>query len=195
MKIQEAVTFEGDLNRDFAQEIRTRSGCHEIDLCIQCGTCSSACPCAAFMDYTPRKIISMIKNGFKEETLKSFTPWLCASCYSCQVRCPSEIKITDIMYAVKRMAVEEKTYPARFSIPNMDKAMHEILTTFGRSSEVWLMLNMALKTRKPMPLLKMIPLGMGLMKTGRMSIKLETIKQRRQLRRLLKAVKEEENND
>lgn len=39
-----------------------------------------------------RKIISIIKNGFKEEALKSFTIWLCASCYTCQVHCPAKIK-------------------------------------------------------------------------------------------------------
>ncbi|MBS3818222.1 4Fe-4S dicluster domain-containing protein [bacterium] len=190
MKFQENVKFEEDLDKDFLEEIKDRSGCEEIDRCIQCGTCSSSCPMSVYMDYTPRKIMYMIKNGFKEETLHSFTPWLCASCYSCQVRCPVQIKITDVMYALKRMAIEEKAYPSRFSIPIMDKEMHKILTENGRSSELWLMLKLYLKTRNLGGMIKMAPLGLSLMKTGRMGLKKESIKNKKQLRSLLKSVKE-----
>lgn len=190
MEIQEKIKYEEELDKNFLDEIKEKSGCDEISQCIQCGTCSSSCPMAVYMDYSPRKIIAMIKSGFKDEVLKSFTPWLCASCYSCQVRCPSNIKITDVMYALKRKAIKEKIYPSRFSIPVMDKEMHKILTNNGRSSEVWLMLNLFLKTRNPLGLIKMAPLGLSLIKTGRMSLKKESIKNKKQLRKLLKAVKE-----
>lgn len=190
MEIQEKIKFEEDLDKNFLEEIKEMSECDEIDRCIQCGTCSSSCPMAIYMDYTPRKIMAMIKSGFKDEALKSFTPWLCASCYICQVRCPANIKITDVMYALKRKAVEQKVYPSRFSIPVLDKEMHKILTKNGRSSEVWLMLNLYLKTRNLLGLIKMAPLGLSLIKTGRMSLKKESIKNKKQLRKLLKAVKE-----
>lgn len=191
MEIQEKIKFEEELDKNFLEEIKEKSGCDEIDQCIQCGTCSSSCPLSVYMDFTPRKIIAFIKNGFKEEALKSFTPWLCSSCYSCQVRCPAEIKITDVMYALKRKAIEEEVYPSRFSIPVLDKEMHKILTHNGRSSDVWLMLKLYLKTRNPLGLIKMAPLGLSLIKTGRMGLKIEKIKNKKQLRKLLKAVKEE----
>ncbi len=191
METQEKVFFEEELNPDFLSTIKTLSHCEEIDRCIQCGTCSSSCPDAAYMDYTPRKIIALTKGGFEETVLKSFTPWLCASCYNCQVRCPSKIKITDVMYAIKRKAIQENVYPSRFSIPVMYKEMHKILTKNGRSSELWLMLNLYLKTLNPFGLLKMAPLGLKLMKTGRMSLKKESIKNKKQLKNLLKAVKED----
>lgn len=190
MKIEEKVKFEEELDRNFLDEIKDRSGCDEISLCIQCGTCSSSCPMSVFMDYTPRKIMYMIKNGFKENTLHSFTPWLCASCYTCQVRCPVNIKITDVMYALKRMSIQNKTYPSRFSIPVMDKEMHNILTQNGRSSELWLMLKLYLKTKNLGGLIKMAPLGLNLMKTGRMSLRKDSIKNKKRLHSLLKAVKE-----
>jgi hypothetical protein len=72
----------------------------------------------------------------------------------------------------------------------MYKEMHKILTKNGRSSELWLMLNLYLKTLNPFGLLKMAPLGLKLMKTGRMSLKKESIKNKKQLKKLLKAVKE-----
>jgi heterodisulfide reductase subunit C2 len=140
------------------------------------------------MDYPPRKIIAMVKNGFKEEALKSFTIWLCPSCYTCQVRCPAKIKITDVMYALKRMAIKEKVYPSRFAIPVLDKEMSKLIAANGRSSDLWLILNLYLKSRNPMGLLRMAPLGLKLIKTGRMSLKKDSIKNKKQLRTLLKAV-------
>jgi len=191
MEIQEKVIFEEDLDGNFLDDIKKDSLCEEIDRCIQCGTCTSSCPNAQYMDYSPRKIIAMIKGGFKDQTLKSFTPWLCSSCYNCQVRCPSKIKITDIMYTLKRKAIAENVYPVRFPIAVMDKEMDKILTTSGRSSELWLMLNLFLKTLNPLGLLKMAPLGLSLIKTGRMSLKKESIKNKKQLQKLLRSIKGE----
>ncbi|MFB0566323.1 MAG: 4Fe-4S dicluster domain-containing protein [Candidatus Aminicenantaceae bacterium] len=191
MKIQRKVKFEEELDKDFLAETKEMSGCDEIDRCIQCGTCSSSCPMAVYMDYPPRKIIALIKNGFKEEALKSFTIWLCPSCYTCQVRCPANIKITDVMYALKRRAIEEKVYPSKFAIPVLAKEMHKLIAKNGRNSELWLILNMYLKSKNPFGLLKMAPIGLPLIKTGRMNLKIEKIKNKKQLRNLLKIVKEE----
>jgi heterodisulfide reductase subunit C len=194
MEIQRKVKYEEELDKNFLDEVKEMSGCDEIDRCIQCGTCSSSCPMSVYMDYPPRKIIALIKNGFKEEALKSFTIWLCPSCYTCQVRCPAKIKITDVMYALKRRAIEDKVYPSRFAIPVLAKEMHKLIAKNGRNSELWLVLNMYLKSKNPLGLLKMAPMGLSLMKTGRMSLKKEKIKNRKQLRRLLKTVKEGAND-
>lgn len=190
MKIQRTVKYEEELDRQFLDTIKRMSGCDEIEGCIQCGTCSSSCPMSVYMDYPPRKIIAMIKNGFKDEALRSFTIWLCPSCYTCQVRCPAKIKITDVMYALKRKAIQERVYPSRFAIPVLDEEMSKIIRTNGRNSELWLILNLYLKSWKPLGLLKMAPLGLKLMKTGRMSLKKESIKNKKQLRNLLEAFKE-----
>ncbi|MFQ6070194.1 MAG: 4Fe-4S dicluster domain-containing protein [Candidatus Aminicenantales bacterium] len=190
MEIQRKLKFEEELDKNFLEEIKDMSGCDEIDRCIQCGTCSSSCPMAVYMDYPPRKIMGLIKNGFREEALRSFTIWLCPSCYTCQVRCPANIKITDVMYALKRKAIEEKVYPSRFSIPILAQEMHNLIDKYGRNSELWLVLNMYIKSKNPFGLLKMAPTGWSMIKTGRMSLKKEKIKNKNQLKALLKAVKE-----
>ncbi len=190
MEIERKVKYEAELDEKFLREIIELSHCEEIERCIQCGTCSSSCPMAVYMDYPPRKIMAMIKGGFKEEVLKSFTIWLCSSCYTCTVRCPAKIKITDVMYALKRKAIEEGVYPSRFPIPVLDKIMSQIIKTNGRNSEMWVVLKLYLKTN-PLGLLKMAPIGLKLMKTGRMSLKKEAIKNKKQLRKLLNIVKEE----
>jgi heterodisulfide reductase subunit C len=191
MEITRKVKYEEELDRHFLGRVKKMSRCDEIDQCIQCGTCGSSCPMSIYMDYPPRKIISMVKNGFKDEALKSFTIWLCSSCYTCQVRCPAKIKITDIMYALKRMAIQEKVYPPRFSIPVLDKEMSKMIASNGRNSELWVVLRLYLKSKKPFGLLKMAPMGLKLMRTGRMSLRKESIKNKRQLRTLLNALKEE----
>jgi quinone-modifying oxidoreductase subunit QmoC len=184
------VKYEEDLDPGFLAEIKEASHCYEIDECIQCGTCSSSCPMSVYMDVPPRKIISMVKNGFREEALKSFTIWLCPSCYTCQVRCPAKIKITDVMYALKRKAIEEKIYPSKFPVPVMDREMSRLIARDGRNSEAWLLIGLYLKARRPLAMLKMAPLGLRLLRTGRMSLKRDRIKNRAQLRTLVKAVKE-----
>jgi quinone-modifying oxidoreductase subunit QmoC len=190
MQIQRKVKYEQELDKTFLAEIKRLSHCEQIDRCIQCGTCSSSCPMSVYMDFPPRKIIGLVKNGFKEEALKSFTLWLCSSCYTCQVRCPAQIKITDVMYALKRKAIESKVYPARFAIPILDQEMSKIIAKNGRNSEMRLILRLYLKSGNPFNLLKMAPLGLKLLKTGRMSLKKERIKDKKQLRNLLKAIKE-----
>jgi quinone-modifying oxidoreductase subunit QmoC len=190
MKIQRKVKYEEELDTDFLDEIKSMSGCMELDACIQCGTCSSSCPMSVYMDYPPRKIIAMVKNGFADEALRSFTIWLCPSCYTCQVRCPAKIKITDVMYALKRKAIEKKVYPARFAIPVLDREMSRLISKYGRNSEMWLILNLYLKSRNPLGMLKMAPLGFKLMKAGRMSLRRESIKNKKQLKSLLSAIKE-----
>jgi len=190
VKIQRKIAYEEDLDSTFLEEIIRTSGCTDIDGCLQCGTCSSSCPMSAYMDFSPRKIIGMIKSGFKDEVLKSFTIWLCPSCYTCQVRCPARIKITDIMYALKRKAIEEKVYPSRFSIPILDREMSRLIAKHGRNSELKLILRLYLKSLNPLGLLKMAPLGLKLMRTGRMSLRQESIKNKKQLSALMNSAKE-----
>ncbi len=75
--------------------------------CMQCGTCSSSCPTAYAMDYTPRQLWQMMRLGMEEEVLNSQTFWLCTVCKSCQVRCPRGISLTDTMIALKEYATRK----------------------------------------------------------------------------------------
>jgi quinone-modifying oxidoreductase subunit QmoC len=194
MEISRTVKYESELDKDFGNRVMELSGCHKISECIQCGTCSSTCPVSLYMDYTPRKLMAMIKAGFKDEALRSQTIWLCSSCYSCTVMCPAQIKITDVMYSLKRMAIEGGIYPKKAPAPALAKAMADIIARNGRNSEMGVVMEMSLKTN-PMNLLKMAPMGLALIKRGRMEIKdfyhRDKIKNRRQLHDLVKGLKKE----
>jgi quinone-modifying oxidoreductase, subunit QmoC len=162
------VKFQKDADVEWAHRIRSLPGCERLYACIQCGTCSSTCPLSIYMDYTPRRIIQLVKEGFREDALKSRTIWLCSSCYSCTARCPQDIKVTDIMYALKREAMKHGLYPKKFPIPVLAKIFYDLVRNSGHNDEFWLMLKLGLYTN-PFELLKMSGLGWNLFRTGRLN--------------------------
>ena len=106
-----------------------------INACIQCGTCSGTCPVANYMDQTPRRLIGMINANLKEEVLDCNTYWFCASCYHCTVRCPADIDIAGVMYAVKRYSIWNKTYREDLIGPQFSEAFMKTIIRSGRSYE------------------------------------------------------------
>ena len=65
--------------------------------CIQCGTCAGTCPYGEFMDYPPRRIISMLRRGRIEEVFRSDSMLRCVACYSCMTKCPRGIRLSDVL--------------------------------------------------------------------------------------------------
>lgn len=178
-----------DVNPAFPAEIMARPGGEGLRDCIQCGTCSGTCPMSVHMDLTPRRVIALTRAGLERDVLQSATPWLCASCYECQVRCPRGIKVTDIMYTLKRRAIRKGLYPKRFAIPILAKAFYDMVAKNGRNSESRLVIELALRTN-PFNLLKMAPVGLKLLKTGRMVFGQDRIQDPKQLRAILDAMEE-----
>jgi len=178
-----------DVNPAFPAEIMAKPGGEALRDCIQCGTCSGTCPLSVHMDLTPRRVIALTRAGLERDVLQSATPWLCASCYECQVRCPRGIKVTDIMYALKRRAIRKGLYPKRFAIPVLAKAFYSMVARNGRNSESRLVIELALRTN-PFNLLKMAPVGLKLLKTGRMVFGQDRIQDPKQLRAILDAMEE-----
>ncbi|MCD4769494.1 MAG: 4Fe-4S dicluster domain-containing protein, partial [Bacteroidales bacterium] len=107
---------EEDLRQSFFKQLEIIPDGEKVKSCIQCGTCTGSCPVAYAMDISPRELIALFRAGDIEAILNSKTIWICASCYSCQSRCPSLIKVTEIIYALKRLAMEKKIYPPNFPV-------------------------------------------------------------------------------
>ena len=187
MPIQQTIKYETDRDREFARWITRMAGGERISRCIQCGLCSATCPLSLYMDYTPRRLINLAREGFKKEVLGSFTIWLCASCYACRVECPKQINVTDIMYAFKRRAIQEGVYPRRFPIPVLAREFCKMVFSKGRITESLLVTNLFLRTNW-MKFLGMGKLGLNLIRTGRFSLLPESIRRRKQLQTMLKAL-------
>lgn len=108
---------------------------NSLNTCIQCGTCSGTCPVAGYMDYTPRRLIAMIRADLKDEVLASNTFWYCASCYHCTVRCPSHIDIAELMYALKRYSIWQNRHREGLIGPVFSEAFVKMILNIGRSYE------------------------------------------------------------
>ena len=187
MALPETIKYEAERDKDFAQWVTKQAGGDNLRHCIQCGVCSATCPLSLYMDYTPRRIINLAREGFKKEVLSSFTIWLCASCYSCRVECPKQIQVTDIMYALKRRAIQEKVYPKRFPIPVLAKEFGRMVFLCGRVNETLLVIDLFLRTNW-FKFLGMTRLGINLLRTGRMSFLPDTIRRRDELRKIMNAL-------
>ena len=173
--IQEMIKYDADRDREFPHQIMAVPGCEKLYGCIQCGTCSATCPLSIYMDYTPRQLMALTRAGFKKEALSSLSIWLCASCYACTVDCPKEIKITDIMYALKRRAIQDGVYPKRFPVAVLAREFFKMVSRKGRITEGFLVANMFLRTSW-IAALKCWRLGINLLRTGRFTLKSESMK-------------------
>ncbi|HTQ10142.1 MAG TPA: 4Fe-4S dicluster domain-containing protein [Fimbriimonadaceae bacterium] len=181
------IRYQEKADPEFANEIAAMVGGDELLSCIQCGTCSGVCPVSPYMDYTPRQVIALTKAGLKEEVLSCKTIWLCASCYACTTACPKQIKVTDVMYALKRKAIQAGHYPKRFPIPVLANEFYRAVESSGRSSEGRLIVRLYAKTN-PFGLFGKMRLGMGLLRTGRFSLKREKTANPSDVRDLLNSV-------
>ena len=181
MPIMQTMKYEAERDREFAQWVTKETGGENLRHCIQCGTCSSTCPLSLYMDYTPRRIINLAREGFKKEVLSSFTIWLCASCYACRVECPKQIQV-----------IQEGVYPRRFPIPVLAKTFSWMVFRFGRVNES-LLASLLFFLTNWFKFLSMTGLGINLMRTGRMSFLPEQIKRKDELRKILDSIDAQKN--
>lgn len=191
-KVVRRIKFESELDHNFGEYIADKAYGQKLLKCIQCGTCSATCPLSHYMDFTPRRIIAMTREGFKEEVLNSLTIWLCASCYSCYVECPKGIHITEIMYALKREAIQLGVYPKKLPIPVLAREFHKSVFKNGRNTESWVLINLYLRSN-PFKMFKEAFLGLKLMLKGRLKLGKEKIKNLDQLYAVLDVKKGEIN--
>ena len=170
----------------------TPGGAPHLELCVQCGTCGGSCPSGPDMEHTPRHLFAMIRAGMKEEVLRSNTPWYCVSCYYCMVRCPQQIRITDLMYTLKRMAIREGFYQesTASAAPDFSGYFIDTVENFGRSFEVGLATRYYLR-HNPLGMVKMATsMGLGMLMKGRMDLLPTRIKNLSQLKAILNKAKE-----
>ncbi|MBS1706295.1 MAG: 4Fe-4S dicluster domain-containing protein [Armatimonadetes bacterium] len=184
--LEREIRFESDRDPEFAAQIRRMPGCENLNRCIQCATCSGICPLSTYMDMTPRRVIQLARDGFKADVLNCNTIWLCASCYQCQVECPKEIGITDVMYALKCKAIEAGIKPKQAAPQTLYREFYNLGTKNGRISEGALMVNTVIKTQ-PARFWSLKMLGLRLLRTGRFGWKIERMPQQSVLKAAIQA--------
>lgn len=184
MKLARTIRCQADRDPAFGRQVMQMPGCERLGDCIQCGACSGVCPMSPSMDYTPRQILALTREGFRREVLTSQTLWLCASCYACSVECPREIRITDILYELKQRAIRGGHYPKHLPTPVLAREFAAMVRGRGRITESLLVMLLYLKTNW-FAALGNGRLGLGLLRRGRFPLRPEGIRQKAELTRML----------
>jgi heterodisulfide reductase subunit C len=171
-----AETGEGQIAAEMAALVETTREC------MQCGTCTGACPVANEMDYTPRQIIHLINVGLVDRALNSNSIWTCASCTHCTVKCPRSIEITEMMYRLRYMAIKLKLEKRPGMI--FTQSFLEVIKAHGRTFEPELLLRYSFATN-PLSLLRQVGFGLTMFSRGKVSPLPDRIERRDEVRAIL----------
>lgn len=90
-------------------------GGHDLQLCMQCATCTGVCPWPPLKLFSARQLIRLASlglEGYEQEDL-----WNCVTCATCVLRCPRGIDVIDVMRATRAVMLEAGTFPETFRAP------------------------------------------------------------------------------
>ncbi len=94
------------MNRDYFDK-------EKLSSCYHCGRCTSGCMVNGFdASFQPHKLLHLISIGALDKLLHSDSIWKCTTCFTCSERCPQDIRITDILWALRALATKSGHVPA-----------------------------------------------------------------------------------
>ncbi len=94
------------LDRTFVEEILAEPGGEHLLTCWSCGTCAATCLVRRYDPaFNPRLILHKAGLGLRAEVLSSAEIWQCSACDACYPRCPKQIHISEVMKAIRNLAI------------------------------------------------------------------------------------------
>jgi heterodisulfide reductase subunit C len=159
--------------------------------CIQCGTCTGSCPNAFAMDHTPRQLWRLVLLGMKDEIFHSKTFSLCSDCYTCTLRCPRGLPLTEAMDALKQIAAAENRAEYKYSILFYKNFLRSV-RRHGRVREMEFMTHYFAALNNPLAPFRFASLGIKLMRKRKISLQIPS-KGTRPLEAIFKKIEELEN--
>ena len=150
----------------FLSEVIEASG-ETLQACYQCQKCSAGCPVADAMDLLPNQMLRHIQYDHRDRVLGSKTIWICASCYTCSVRCPNNIDIAKIMDTLRHLAIRSGITPGEKEISVFHSVFLDEIKSRGRIHELSLILRFKSKTRD---FLKDARLGWKMFRLGKIKL-------------------------
>jgi len=80
--------------------------------CFSCVTCTNSCPIVkihqqpgAALDLMPHQLMQAVKLRLWDLVFSSRMLWECLGCYQCQQSCPMNVPATDLIFALRNVAV------------------------------------------------------------------------------------------
>jgi heterodisulfide reductase subunit C len=102
-----------DLYKEFKKRLAVSMRGKTSSLCFACKTCSSACPVVCNFEkpveslgLTPHQVIHAANLGLFNLVFGSNMLWSCLGCYECQEHCPQGVRVTDVFFELKNLAIK-----------------------------------------------------------------------------------------
>jgi heterodisulfide reductase subunit C len=105
------------------------------------------------------------------------------------VRCPVGIRVTDTLYALKRLAMEKKIYPTRFPVHTLSRSFTRNVYKYGRNYELGLGLRYYFSTNI-VKLFSNFGFGLSMIRRGRMGLLPKRLKRVNQIRAIIRKANE-----
>ena len=113
MKDQDKVVILTPPDREFQGSMLFSDQASTFSNCFGCQTCTNVCPIVANFDnpkevlgLLPHQIMYSIGLGIKDLAFGSNMLWDCLTCYQCQEQCPQGVRVTDVLYELKNLAIK-----------------------------------------------------------------------------------------
>jgi len=133
--------------KSFARELEDATGIR-VSRCYQCGKCTAGCPMVPDMEQTPSQIMRLIQMDQRDAVLGSKTLWYCASCLTCSTRCPQEVKIAELMDALRERSLSErKAHRASRKIRAFARSFLRAVERNGRIHEMGMVMDYKLTSK------------------------------------------------
>jgi heterodisulfide reductase subunit C len=181
-----------DLDPNFKYEISNEPGGENIKKCFNCTGCTVGCPVTEIdKSYNPRMILRKALLGMRKEVLTDDSLWLCASCYICYERCPQDVKITEVIGAIRAIAQREAK-AGKIKITNNKPLFDHLFIDSVKSNGKWYEAGVSgtfmLKTKGIGGAIGYAPMGLELFKKGKLSILPHKIKGTKEIKRIFEEV-------
>ena len=80
----------------------------KVLMCMQCGMCAGSCPESGI---TPFNIRMLVRKNQLHRDIDVSIPWFCTSCGECTLRCPRDVKPSEMIFELRSAFVEEGEIP------------------------------------------------------------------------------------
>jgi len=85
----------------------------QLNLCIQCGTCTGGCPIKERSPLNMRRLVrETTLNANLPQILKRPELWACTTCSTCSLRCPAGVKNVEMIMGIRNILTRQGEIPS-----------------------------------------------------------------------------------